>query len=420
MISATERRDATMNKPSVLFFNRVYPPSRGATGRMLRDLARGFVKAGWDVTVITTGAQKAVNYDGKIRIVRVKAPMQRKTVLAYALIWCKLFWAGLFHKRTDLIVTMTDPPLFVIAGHIIRTIKKTRHIHWCQDLFPDLFPYVGVKIPKPVLLCLKFFSRRAMKKCDKIVTVGRCIGKRLKKEGVIANKIAVIPNWPDYELLKDEGKVRKMKPRKYRKGGKNIRPFDQQLKDGHEHKFRVLYSGNLGMAHPVDTIVEAAALLAESHPDIEFVFVGGGTNVDRLAAERARLHLENIRFLPFQPANRLNDLMRSGDIHIISMKNEVAGMLVPCKLYSALAVERPCVLIGPKECEVAQVLNDFKAGSVVPQGDARKLADVITLYRTDSEAWFAAYQGASSAGQLFVPSSSISAWVERAHSVINN
>ena len=79
-----------MKKPSVLFFNRVYPPSRGATGRMMRDLARGFVKAGWDVTVITTGAQKAIEQDGDIKIIRVKALMRRKTVSAYALAWVKM------------------------------------------------------------------------------------------------------------------------------------------------------------------------------------------------------------------------------------------------------------------------------------------------------------------------------------------
>ena len=408
-----------MKKPSVLFFNRVYPPLRGATGRMLRDLARGFVKAGWDVTVVTTGAEKAVHYDGKVRIVRVKAPTGRKTIGAYTWAWLKMLWAGLRHPKTDLVVSMTDPPLFVIAGHIIKTVKKTHHIHWCQDMFPDLFPYVGVKLPKLILRLIHKMTTRAMKKCDKIVTVGRCMGRRLKREGMMPRKIAIIPNWPDYELLGEEAVKRKVRRRKVKKGGKNIRPFDQQLKDGHEQKFRVLYSGNLGAAHPVDTIVGAAEILAESHPDIEFVFVGGGINVDRLAAERARLRLENIRFLPFQPASRLNDLMESGDIHIISMKNEVAGMMVPCKMYSALAVERPCVLIGPVDSEVGQVIKDFKAGSVVRQGSAKRLAATIRMYRTDSDAWFKAYEGAGEAGRLFVPSESISAWVERAHDVIN-
>lgn len=408
-----------MKKPSVLFFNRVYPPSRGATGRILRDLARGFASAGWDVTVITTGVQNNIDYDGRIKIVRVKSVMRRKTVSAYAGALIKMFFKGLMAPRADLVVSMTDPPLFVVAGQMIARVKKSRHIHWCQDLFPDLFPYLGVSFSKPVAVFFTKLSRRAMKKCDRIVTVGRCMGNRLKKEGIIAGKIAIIPNWPDYELLGEDGKRRSPRAKKYKKSGKNIRPFDQQLKDGHEKKFRVLYSGNLGAAHPVDTIIGAAQRLSVSHPDIEFVFVGGGSNVDRLAAERARLRLENIRFLPFQPASRLNNLMRSGDIHLISMNQNVAGLLVPCKLYSALAVERPCVFIGPRESEIAEVLHDFKAGYVVPQGQAGKLSDVIRDYRESSDRWFEAYEGASEAGRLFIPQESISAWVERAQDVIN-
>lgn len=408
-----------MKKPSVLFINRVYPPLRGATGRVLRDLARGFAKAGWDVTIITTGHKAGESYDGKVRVIRVKAPMAKKTVTAYAIVWFKLLLRAMRHERTDLIVTMTDPPLIVIAGQMLRRMKKARHIHWCQDMFPDLFPALGVKFSRPVMNFFRKSSRRAMKKCDKVVTVGRCMGKRLKESGLVAGKIAIIPNWPDYELLNGDGKKKPVRKRRYRKGGKNIRPFDQQLRDGHEQKFRVLYSGNLGLAHPVDTIIGAAAILADTHPDIEFVFVGHGANVDKLAAERARRRLENIRFLPFQPASKLKELMESGDIHLISMSHEAAGMLVPCKLYSALAVERPCVLIGPEDCETAQVLTDFHAGTVVPQGQAAQLADIIKKYRMDSDEWFKAYEGAGKAGRLFVPEESISAWVERAQSVIN-
>src|SRR5262249_35654055 len=137
-----------------------------------------------------------------------------------------------------------------------------------------------------------------------------------------------------------------------------------------EPKFRILYSGNLGRAHPVQTILDAATLLAGTNPEIEFVFVGDGPQFDRLAHERARRGLENIRFLPYQPASRLRELMESGDLHLISMSDRAAGLLVPCKLYSALAVGRPCILVGPAQSEVARIIEDFHAGTVVPQGQA--------------------------------------------------
>lgn len=107
-----------MTQPSVVFLNRVYPPGRGATGRVLRDLARGFVKDGWNVTVITTGTQKGVSYDGAVRVVRVKAPARPRQISGYLFVWLKLFFALLSQPRKDLVVTMTDPPLLVVAGRI--------------------------------------------------------------------------------------------------------------------------------------------------------------------------------------------------------------------------------------------------------------------------------------------------------------
>lgn len=243
----------------------------------------------------------------------------------------------------------------------------------------------------------------------------------MRKDGLVAGQITVIPNWPDRELVTD-GAVRKKKiglPRKLKKGGKNIRPFDQQFKDGHDVKFRVLYSGNLGLAHPVQTILDAAQILSGAHDEIEFVFVGDGANVDRLAEERAKRGLENIRFLPFQPVSRIKNLMESGDIHLISMQQDIGGMLVPCKLYSAMAVERPCVLIGPENSETAQIITDFKAGAVVPQGHGQELADVILRYRSDPDHWFEAHQGAAEAGRTFLPEESIKAFIDRAQDVID-
>lgn len=166
-----------MRKPSVIFFNRVYPPVRGATGRLLRDLAQAFLKAGWDVTVVSSAPVSRDEYDGKIRVVRVKAPRGvRRKIGFYIKIWLKMFWAGLVLPRHDLIVTMTDPPLFVMAGQWLRRIKKTSHIHWCQDLFPDLFPALGVKFSAKKMAPLKRWSRRAMKRADKVVVIGRCMG----------------------------------------------------------------------------------------------------------------------------------------------------------------------------------------------------------------------------------------------------
>ena len=102
-------------KPSVLFVNRVYPPYRGATGRVLRDLARGFAAKGWDVTVVTSAPEKRIDRDGTIKVIRTKASMKRRNSLDYMTVWVKLLATALMQPRHDLLVTMTDPPLLVLS-----------------------------------------------------------------------------------------------------------------------------------------------------------------------------------------------------------------------------------------------------------------------------------------------------------------
>lgn len=408
-----------MTQPSVVFLNRVYPPGRGATGRVLRDLARGFARDGWNVTVITTGAEKGVSYDGAVRVVRVGAAVRPRGKAGYFFVWLKMFLRLLSLPRKDLVVTMTDPPLLVVAGRLAALFRRSRHIHWCQDLYPDLLPALGINLSPRWTSFLRRLSRRSMRKCDKVVVVGRCMARRLMHSGVRAGRITVIPNWPDYELLGPDGRKRMENcklPVVHSVDG--ARPFEDQLHDGKGPKFRVLYSGNIGSAHPMKTILEAAAILHEDTPDVEFVFVGDGARFDAFAKERAKRGLDNIRFLPYQPASRLWKLMESGDLHLITMKDEAEGLLVPCKLYAALAVGRPCVLIGPGKSETATVIREFNAGSVVGHGQAEKLAKTIRMYRMSREAWFRAHEGASAAGQVFVPDEAVSAWLSRARDVI--
>lgn len=402
-------------KPSVTFVNRVYPPERGATGRVLRDLAVGFVRDGWDVSILTTGEKASQEYDGPIRIIRVKAPLKSKSVLSYLNVWLKLYLKGLSIKAPDLFISMTDPPLLVSAVQRIAKKKGIKHIHWCQDLFPDILPSLGIKLAAYQKRYLKKTSVRAMKACDKIVVIGRDMGKLLIHSGIEARKISVIPNWPDRELVSEVSISKKRKlPRV-----KNARPFDELLKkDAKSPRFRVLYAGNMGRAHPIRPILYAAEKLSVLQPDIEFVFIGDGHNYQRLVRERSKKGLDNLRFLPYQPIETLREVMQSGDLHLVTMRKKAAGMLVPSKFYSAIAVQRPCVLVGPQDCEVANVIRDFECGSVVDQGNVKALVDTIMAYRKDSDKWLNAYEGAQKASKVFVPDESIGAWIKRARMVV--
>lgn len=403
-----------MSRPTIVFVNRVYPPVRGATGRLLRDLARSFAREGWNVSVITTGPKsEKKGRDGPIQVIRVKGPEKPASIFGYMWVWLKMFMALLRLPPQHLIVTMTDPPMLVVAGSAIARIKKSRHIHWCQDLYPDVLPALGRHVPRFLLAPFTWLGRFAMKRCDKSIVIGRCMAQRLSNDGLDPQKITVIPNWPDFELMRPVPNTLSLKP----VPPEGAKPYESLLKND-SPKFRILYAGNIGHAHPLNTIIDAADLLHVSNPEIEFVFVGDGVRFDEVAHERSRRGLDNIRLLPYQPANKLKELMESGDVHLISMKNEALGCIVPSKLYAALAAQRPIILLGPREAETAKVIEDFHAGDVLPQGDAQALADTVLAYRYDSTKWFNAQQGAIEASKIFVPRESIEAWMERARGVV--
>lgn len=414
-----------MQKPTVLFINRAYPPGKGATGRVLRDLAQAFARDGWAVTVLTAGIENEEIMDGTVRVKKIAAK-PGKTPLRYAMVWTKLLFAALSMPKYRMVVTLTDPPLLVVLGRIVARVKKCSHIHWCQDLYPDILPALGMKVPHWAMDTLRKITRKAMKSCDRVVVVGRCMARHLAHTGFDMAKVSVIPNWPDYELT-PAAKMRVSKNAQAGQGTKtkailsgrdifNSRPFFLD----ESPKFRVLYSGNLGRAHPISTIIDAATLLQETNPEIEFVFVGDGVGFEQVAQARSKRSLDNIRLLPPQPLSRLKDLMEGGDVHLISMKHEVLGMLVPSKLYGALAAGRPCLFIGPENSEAAKVIHEFGAGTVISQGQSKKLVEEILKFRNDGNAWFSAQNGALKASEQFVPANSFSSWIKGARETIRS
>ncbi len=406
-----------MKKPSVVFINRVYPPARGATGRMLRDLARAFAKEGWAVTVVTTAHKSARTRDLQVRIIQAGAPQKPFAMIWYGWIWIRLLFAALRAPRADLVVTMTDPPMLGLIGWMVAKMKGARHIHWCQDLYPDVLPAMGIKMPGFLQAGLMRLSRFVMNRADKIIVIGRCMGHHLSESGVDPRKISVIPNWPDPELARSKFQKQDIMDIIARSPVVDgLKDHESQLKDG--PKFRLLYAGSIGRVHPMETILGAAEILNVSNPEIEFVIVGDGPRIDSLAKQRSRRGLSNVRFLPFQANSRLKEVMESGDLHLISLDDRARGCVVPSKLYAALAVARPCIYLGPADTETAKVIQDYKAGTVMPQGNPEQLAQAILHYRMDGQAWFSAHEGAHSAGRVFKPKESVDAWIKRAVQVI--
>lgn len=131
---------------------------------------------------------------------------------------------------------------------------------------------------------------------------------------------------------------------------------------------RILYCGNVGRGHDIETIFSAVEKL-NHEMNLEVVFVGGGKGHQTFRNLALELELDNVSFCPPVPLFKLPELLASGDIHLVSQKMGTQGLLVPSKIYGILAVGRPVLFIGPHDCEVASLVTRSGAGIIVRPGD---------------------------------------------------
>jgi len=358
-------------RPSILFVNRVFPPDRGATGRCLADLAARLAALGWRVTVVADGAGGeddtppgvtlhrtggAIRHDGDAR--------DRPDARSYLDSLRRLAWHALRQPRHDAVVTMTDPPLLARIGPLLAARHRAVAIHWSQDVYPALLPHLGVRLPTPLFRMIERSMAAALRRHDAVVAIGRCMAERLAGVGVLEDRLAVLPNWPD--------------PR--------IRPIPHKPNGlraalGLDGRFVVAYSGNLGLAHPMDGVLEAAIRLRRSDPAVRFLMTGEGRGHAAFAQAARERGLDTILFQPWQPPERLAESLSCADLHLAVMAEAAEGLMVPSKLAGAQAAGRPCLFLGPPGSEAARRLRG--CGAVLPPHDGSGLAETVRRYAAD-------------------------------------
>jgi len=137
------------------------------------------------------------------------------------------------------------------------------------------------------------------------------------------------------------------------------------------------YSGNLGRAHEFETVLSAADQLRD-RSDIVFVFIGGGYQFDLLARAVAERNLQQrFRFFPYQWPELLKYSLNVPDVHLISLKPELEGLIMPSKFYGIAAVGRPIISISSSEGEIARLVRQHDCGLVIEPGTGRALAQAL-------------------------------------------
>lgn len=358
--------------PKVIFVNRFFYPDHSATAQILSDLTDYLVRDGFAVEVICSRlsySDPAKRFDAKetwngVDVTRVSTTgFGRATLFGRLFDYLSFYVSCLFCvlKRArggDIVVVKTDPPLLSVPIGFAARLKGARVINWLQDLFPEVGAELGVSLASgPVGSILKWLRNRSLRKARSNVAIGHIMAERLFAQNIPAEQVPIIHNFADDEALAPDPA-----------GGRQLRE-DWGFA---ESDFVVGYSGNLGRAHDVDTILEAASQLAE-HPHIKFLFVGGGhlkSVVEEVVTERG---LNTVLFRPYQPREQLAQSLSVPDLHWVSLKPGVEGLIVPSKLYGIAAVGKPVLMIGNHNGEIGRLTKEHGFGVCVGIGESAAL-----------------------------------------------
>jgi glycosyltransferase involved in cell wall biosynthesis len=225
-------------------------------------------------------------------------------------------------------------------------------------MFPEVAVELGVKAIGGRLGALVCSLRdNSLRFATMNVVLGERMAERIRARGVEAAKVKVISNWADGAAIKPMPAEANPLRAEWNLAG----------------KFVVMYSGNMGRGHEFDTILGAAALL-QADTRFVFLFVGGGNQRGPLGCEVTRLGLTNVQFRQYQPREQLGLSLTVGDVHLISLRPELEGLIVPSKFYGIVAAGRPVVFVGAPDGEIAQQICQADCGVAVEQGDAPGLA----------------------------------------------
>jgi glycosyltransferase involved in cell wall biosynthesis len=359
----------------VLLLNQYFWPDEAATAQLATDLCEDLAAGGAEVTVVAS-AGAYVARAGAVRpplserwrgvdILRVPATSLGRATIPRRLLDYASFYAGALAQalragRPDVVIVLTTPPLLASLGVVLRLVRGARLVCWVQDVYPEIGVAFGV-FPEHGLLtrALRLAARAIYQRADAVVALGEIMAERLVDAGAPHDRVHVIHNWADGRAIAPLAR--------------DANPFARELSLG--DRFVVGYSGNFGRGHDLDAILQAARQLRDRR-DIHWLFIGEGPRRDEVAAAIGRERL-NARLLPYQPRERLRETLSAPDVHLVTMRAGLEGLMVPSKLYGCLAAGRAVVFVGPQRTEAAQILADEQAGLTVAPGDPAALAAAL-------------------------------------------
>ena len=367
----------------ILFLSHYFPPEVNVPASRTFEHCREWARAGAEVTVVTCAPNHPSGkiYPGHdnrlwqeatiegIRVIRLwtyLAPNERvvrRTLnyVSYLLAGCI---AAPFLPATDVVVS-TSPQLFCgLAGYVVSRVKRVPWVLEIRDLWPEAIRAVGAIRNRLVLRALETIEAWAYRKADRLITVTDAFRRHLETRSARPGRVAIITNGVNLDLFS---------------GPRRDPKLEREL--GLRGRFVVGYFGTLGMAHRLETALEAARLL-RAEPGIAFLIVGDGAERARLERLREAYGLANVVMIGQQPQERMPEFLGLCDVALAhARKGSLFTRTIPAKMFEAMAMERPLIL--GFEGESRKIAEAAGCGLAIEPENPAALADAVRRLATD-------------------------------------
>jgi colanic acid biosynthesis glycosyl transferase WcaI len=272
-----------------------------------------------------------------------------------------------FARRAD-IIYVYHPPLTVgLAAAIAKLFRRTPTILDVQDMWPDTLSATGMlngSLPLRIVgaACSWVYARMTH-----IIVLSPGFKRRLIQRNVPSEKITVIYNWADEIAIVTAGAERPA-----------VMPRDD--------RFRVLFAGNMGLAQNLDIVLDAAKIVSATHDRIDFCFLGGGLETERLRKRATEARISCVHFYPKVPMAEVGSYLMAADCLLVNLQPDpLFEITIPSKTQAYMSAGRPIIMAVSGDA--ATLVEEAKAGSTVLPGDASALAvAVLNMARLGSEA----------------------------------
>jgi len=262
--------------------------------------------------------------------------------------------------RADVVLAMTDPPFEGIVGAFVAWLKRRPFVYNIRDLYPEMAISGEIVRPAGWLQFWERLHRWALRRAARVIVLGDDTRERIIAKGNDPGHVIVVRDGARMPEVDTNG----------------THPVTHEVRSG--YPFVVLHAGNLGFYGAWNTVVKAARML--NGDGVGFVFVGDGAA--RSQVEASAVGCEAIRFLPFRPPDQVPYVLAAGDIHLLTIRRGLEGVVVPSKLYPILAAGRPVLVLADEESDAARVVRRSGCGVVANPDD---LAAFVALLRELSQ-----------------------------------